>query len=104
VTFFVMPSCAGGPVIGEWLKILESEHCHQPDSDVSFETSNYKITTTPAKEWKITMERDAQLADMQHSRRLPDIHELLQSEPATNAGLILAEVIVLVLYTGPMVG
>ncbi len=86
------------------MKILESEHCHQPDSNVPFDTSNYAIKSTPAREWKITMERDAQLADMRHGRRLPDIDELHRSEPAMKAGLALGEVAALVLYTGPMVG
>jgi hypothetical protein len=85
------------------LKIIESEHCRQTDSKITFHTSNYGITTTPAQEWEITMKRDAELADMRHGRRLPDIEELLRSDTAIKAGLQLAEVVVLVLYTGPMV-
>jgi hypothetical protein len=85
------------------MKFVESEHCHQNDSKISFRTSNYDITTTPAQEWGITTKRDAQLADMRHGRRLPDVEDLLRSDIATKAGLLLVEVIVLVLYTGPMV-
>ncbi len=95
--------CAGDPVVGNWLNIVESEHCQQTDSNLTFHTSNYGITTTPANEWKITVERDEQLADMRHGRRLPDIEELLRSDTAANAGLQLVEIVVLVLYTGPMV-
>ena len=49
------------------------------------------------------MKRDAQLADMRHGRRLPDVEELLRSDTAAKADLKLVEVVVLVLYTGPMV-
>ena len=49
------------------------------------------------------MKRDAQLADMRHGRRLPDVEELLLSDTAAKADLKLVEVVVLVLYTGPMV-
>jgi hypothetical protein len=41
---------------------------------------------------------------MAHGRRLPIPEELLQSDVAKRAGLTLVEVIVIVLYTGPMVG
>jgi hypothetical protein len=80
------------------------EHCDSSDSEVSFCTTNYGITTTPADEWRITTTRDASLADMRHDRRLPDIHELHKSKAAQDAGLTLVEIIMLVLYTGPMVG
>jgi hypothetical protein len=86
------------------MKIIESEHCHQADCNVTFRTTNYGITTTPALEWEITMKRDAERADMRHDRRLPDLDELLRSDVATRAGLTMSEVVVLVLYTGPMVG
>jgi hypothetical protein len=82
---------------------VEAEHCKSPDSHVEFRTTNYGITTTPAKEWEITMKRDTSRADMRHKRRLPDVEELHRSNEAQKAGLSLIEVIVLVLYTGPMV-
>ncbi len=94
----------GDPVVGDWLKIIESEHCYQIDSSIAFHTTNYGITTSPAQEWGITMNLDASRADMRHGRRLPDLAELLRSDVATQAGLSFAEVVVLVLYTGPMVG
>jgi hypothetical protein len=82
---------------------VEAEHCKSADSHVEFCTTNYGITTTPAKEWEITMKRDTSRADMRHKRRLPDVEELQRSDEAQKAGLSLIEVIVLVLYTGPMV-
>ncbi len=94
----------GDPVVGDWLKIMASEHCEGPDSLVTFHTSNYGITSTPAQEWSITTTRDESLADMRHGRRLPDPEELWRSDVATKAGLTLAEVTAVVLYTGPMVG
>jgi hypothetical protein len=36
----------GTPVVGNWLKMMESEHCERADSLVSFHTSNNGITTT----------------------------------------------------------
>jgi hypothetical protein len=95
---------SGEPVVGDFWKIVESEHCRSPDSSEPFLTSNYGITTTPAQEWEITTKQNASLADMRHDRRLPNPEELLQSDLSKRAGLTLIEVIVLVLYTGPMVG
>ncbi len=93
----------GTPVVGNWLKIMASEHCERADSFVPFHTSNYEITTTPANEWRITTNRDESLADMGHDRRLPNTEELWRSDVARKAGLLLAEVVAIVLYTGPMV-
>ena len=73
------------------------------DSNLPFKTSNYDITTTPALEWEITTQQNESKADMRHKRRLPNPKELLQSDVARNAGLTFIEVIVIVLYTGPMV-
>ena len=86
------------------MKIVEAEHCRSTDSPVPFQTSNYGITTTPAQEWEITTKQNASLADMRHDRRLPNPEELWQSERSKRAGLTLVEVVVLILYTGPMVG
>jgi hypothetical protein len=94
---------SGEPVVGDFWKIVESEHCRSPDSSEPFLTSNYGITTTPAQEWEITTKQNASLADMRHDRRLPNPEDLLQSDLSKRAGLTLIEVVVLVLYTGPMV-
>ena len=82
---------------------MKSEHCDRLDSKVYFHTSNYGITTTPENEWKVTTTRDESLADIRHFRTLPDTEDRARSDIATKAGLILAEVVALVLYTGPMV-
>ena len=95
---------SGEPVVGDFFKIVESEHCRRPDSSEPFLTSNYGITTTPAQEWEITTKQNTSLADMRHDRRLPNPEELLWSDLSKRAGLTLIEVVVLVLYTGPMVG
>ena len=82
---------------------MKKEHCNRIDSDLLFETLNYGITTTPAKEWEITTKQDESMADMRHGRRLPNLEELLRSDVATKALLTKAEVTAIVLYTGPMV-
>ena len=83
--------------------MVKAEHCRSQDSNVPFHTTNYGITTTPAKEWEITTTQNESLADMRHGRRLPNIEELLESDIAKRAGLTWIEVLVVVLYTGPMV-
>ena len=93
----------GDPVIGDIPKVVETEHCNSVDSHLPFHTPNYGITTTPFNEWVITTQQDDQKADMRHGRKLPNIEELMQSDEATKAGLIMIEVLVVVLYTGPMV-
>ena len=82
---FVLSACPGEPAVGEWIKNMESEHCNRPDSHKDFTTLNYGITTTPAKEWEITMKQKQSIANMQHDRRLPNTEELLQSDEAKKA-------------------
>ena len=96
-------TCPGDPVVGDFFKVVKSEHCERSDSNLPFHTSNYGIKTTPAQEWEITTQQNESKADMRHKRRLPNPEELWQSDVARNAGLRLIEVIVIVLYTGPMV-
>ena len=92
----------GDPLL-DWLKAMEAEHCRRADSHTVFKTSNYGIETTAANEWAITLHQQESLADMRHSRRLPSIAALLQSDEAKKAKLSEPEVIAVVLYTGPMV-
>ena len=82
---------------------MEAEHCSRGGYNYYFVTGNYKIRTCPADEWAITLQCDVSKADMRHGRRLPNTEELSHSDVAKNAGLALVEVIVIVLYTGPMV-
>jgi hypothetical protein len=72
--------------------------------DFEFVTSNYKIKTTSKKEYEIVVgEATADPADMMHSRRIPNLEELQKMEMSKTAGLMRIEIIMLVLYTGPMV-
>jgi hypothetical protein len=73
---------------------------------VPFTTSNYKITTTPEQEWLYIVGDDKgqrlSCPDMGHERRIVPIEELLQRPLAKKAKLTRAEMIAVVLYTGPM--
>ena len=80
---------------------MRQEHCERAGCDVVFTTGNYKITTTPAKEWRYVAD-NASCPDMGHSRRLVPVHELLQRQVSSDAKLCEEEVIAIVLYTGPM--
>ena len=88
-----------------FVEAMRAEHCTRYGHDVQFTSSNYSITTTPQHEWGLVMTAGEPRTEheMEHDRRLPDIDELMRSAEATKAGLIEAEVIALVLYTGPMV-
>ena len=67
---------------------MEGEHCARFDSDEAFETGNYRITTTPRREWRIVVDGDAGLADMRAGRRIPAIRELMALQTARDAGLV----------------
>ena len=47
---------------------MRQEHCERAGCDVAFTTGNYKITTTPAKEWLYVTD-NASCPDMGHSRQ-----------------------------------
>ncbi len=80
------------------------EHCFKNGHSFEFETSNYKIKTTSKKEYQIVVgEVTADPADMLHGRRIPNLEELQALEMSICAGLQKIEIILLVLYTGPMV-
>ncbi len=100
---------------------MEAEHCQMTGSDLEFTTPNYRLKTCPKDEWRLlalrrgqTMEaflakcRSEQLAvglgEGHHGRRIPDVDKLLRLESSKEAGLQVVEVIMVVLYTGPMVG
>jgi hypothetical protein len=93
-----------GPPDLAFEKAVQMEHCKKGGHDYNFETTNYKIKTTSEKEYKIVVgEETVNPADMMHSRRIPNLVELQGLEMSTKAGLIRIEIIMLVLYTGPMV-
>ncbi len=80
------------------------EHCVKKGHNFEFVTSNYKIKTTSKKEYSLVLgEAKPDPADMMHSRRIPNLVELQELEMSKSAGLLRIEIIMLVLYTGPMV-
>jgi WD40 repeat protein len=80
---------------------MHQEHCERAGCDVEFTTGNYKITTTPKREWQYVVE-NVPCPDMGHARRLIPISNLLLLNVSQNAKLREEEVIAVVLYTGPM--
>ncbi len=82
---------------------MEAEHCSRFDSDQELVTSNYKVTTTPKAEWAIVISCDEAKADMRHGRKLQKIEDVMTKPEARESKLSRAEVIAVVLYTGPMV-
>ena len=86
---------------------MEDEHCRRKDKEVEFTTGNYNITTFPYKEWMFVVEQKYEEKDLTHGRRVRDIDALLEQHnkvvPNGGAKLTRAEVIAVVLYTGPMV-
>ena len=96
-------ACAGPPDL-DFFEAVNLEHCKKGGHDFEFETSNYKIKTTSQKEYNIVIGKTAvDDADMMHGRRIPDLKELQKLEMSTSAKLLEIEIIMLVLYTGPMV-
>jgi hypothetical protein len=84
---------------------METEHCSGPSSTMEFTTKNYGITTDPSKEWNIVLGRtECPQKDHDNDRRIPNIDELLGLSTSKEAELNRAEVISVVLYSGPMVG
>jgi hypothetical protein len=85
---------------------MRSEHCSLGGHSVPFTSSNYKITTTPEQEWLYIVGDDKgqrmPCPDMGHERRIVPIEDLLQRPLARKAKLTRAEMIAVVLYTGPM--
>ena len=77
-----------------------------PGHDYKLYASNYKITSTPFHEWMYIVGDDAgqrlPCPDMGHGRRIVLIVEMVQKSLAKRADLSRAEMIAVVLYTGPM--
>ncbi len=83
---------------------MEAEHCERAGRDHVFTTTNYKITTSPRREWEVVMGRvQCSQEELVGDRFVPDMAALLQHPKAQSAGLSEPEVIAVVLYTGPMV-
>jgi hypothetical protein len=88
-----------------FVKAMEAEHCDRSGADDEFETLNYQIRTTPAKEWGIARGvEECPEEQMKCNRRTPKVEDLLALETAKEAKLKEPEVLAVLLYTGPMVG
>jgi hypothetical protein len=75
---------------------------HETNTD-TFTSSNYGLTTCPRLEWTYVVDGVSPPEDaMGHGRVLQSIDSLMALEVASQAALTRAEVIALVLYTGPM--
>jgi len=83
---------------------VELEHCFKAGHDFKFITGNYKIETWPSREYNIVMGKERpEDKDMKHNRRIPNLAGLEMLRTSKQANLKLIEIIMLVLYTGPMV-
>jgi hypothetical protein len=87
---------------------MRAEHCFKGGHDFEFTTGNYKIKTTPKREWlQIVGDENGLRAavpgeDMKHGRVINDVSELLKRPLAVKAGLQRCEVIALSMYSGPL--
>ena len=92
----------------KFMEAMRQEHCERAGCDTSFTTGNYKITTTPKQEWLYIAGDDTgkQVAcpasQMEHGRRILSISEAKKLKLAVDAKLTDAELLTLILYTGPM--
>ena len=84
----------------DWLEGMRLEHMRNSDL---FTTRNYHIETCPKDEWDFVVNGKQPRAEhMGYGRMIKNIDVLLGLEKSVGAGLTRAEVISLVLYTGPM--
>jgi hypothetical protein len=86
------------------MKVMEAEHCSKAGSKKLFKTTNYRLSTCPELEWNIVVAKaKCPPENMIHNRRIPDVAMLLKLHLSKEAKLTEAEVISVVLYSGPMV-
>ena len=99
-------SCRIGDPFLNFEKAMEAEHCHREDSKARFTTNNYRICTCTHDEWQIVVQEGSQSVslngNMHYGRRIPNVNELLQLPMTISGKLSRAEVIAVVLYTGPL--
>ena len=92
----------------KFMEAMRQEHCERAGWDTSFTTGNYKITTTPKQEWLYIAgdETGKQVAcpasQMEHGRRILAVSEAKKLKLAVDAKLTDAELLTLIMYTGPM--
>jgi hypothetical protein len=87
----------------DFLNVMEAEHCHTDESMTPFKTRNYGIQTCSHNEWQIVVQNVKTDVDMRSGRTIPDLAKVLELRVVKDANLCRAEVIAVVLYTGPMV-
>jgi hypothetical protein len=98
-----MLECTTGPDL-DFDEGVRLEHCVKTGHNHRFETSNYHISTTPEREYKIVLgNQTPDLADKKHGREIPNLNDLQSLPSSVAAGLLKVEIIMMVLYTGPMV-
>jgi hypothetical protein len=93
---------AGTPNLN-FFEAMRAEHCSRFGWDQDFTTSNYNVTTTPEKEWRIVVNQEEFLADKLNGRRLVNIEEVMRSDAVQSTKVSKEEIVAVVLYTGPMV-
>jgi hypothetical protein len=93
---------SGNPHL-DFFRAMELEHCSKSGHDLMIETTNYRLKTTPKKEWQILVEGRLDLADKGHNRVVKHIDEYMSLDAVRLAKLSKPEVIAVVLYTSPMV-
>ena len=92
----------------KFMEAMRQEHCERAGCDTSFTTGNYKITTTPKQEWlyiagdETGKQVTCPASQMEHGRRILAISEAKKLKLAVDAKLTDAELLTLILYTGPM--
>jgi hypothetical protein len=86
---------------------MAAEHCTMGGCDYEFTYPLLITTTTPRQEWfhvvSFNGRQHLHQSDMSNGRRLLSIEECLQKSTAKRAGLNRAEIIALIMFTGPMV-
>ena len=88
----------------DFMRVMEAEHCHGSGVQRYFTTVNYRITTCPRLEWQYVVRRIKCPEGQMHSgRRIESIEKLMKDELAIEAKLQQAEIVAVVLYSGPMV-
>ncbi len=71
-----------------------------------FKSCNYDVETSPKKEWTyvcIPGQLECPAHQLKEGRTIRNVDDLIKEKASTTANLIRAEIIGVVLYTGPMV-
>ena len=88
---------------------MEAEHTTFHGFDYVFLSSNYQIRTTPKIEWELVVVKAIKPDfvptgdEAIHGRNIPDYRRKLLEDEVKKAKLSKAEVISVILFTGPMV-